>query len=160
MSDVTPYEIVAALLADTVDTEDAEGRIHLIGGGVRAIMTAELPATHLRLGVLLAIRTDGGSPAPLEMTVVHIDAEGDERELLRGDLIPVGQGAGTIVWVGFNLPPLQLTLTGEHRIEFRGVGPNSYAVSFDVSRRSVDGEDEADAPRFRPVSLPGSNETN
>lgn len=160
MSELAAYEIVAALLADTVDSEDAEGRIHLIGGGVRAIMTAELPATHQRLGVLLAIQTDGGSPAPLEMTVTHVEADGEERELLRGDLVPVGRGAGSIVWVGFNLPPILMTSLGEHRLEFHGVGPNSYALSFDVSRRVAEGEDAADLPIFRPIVLPGSNESN
>ena len=160
MSELAAYEIVAALLADTVDSDDAEGRIHLLGGGVRAIVTAELPATHQRLGILLAIKTDGGDPAPLEMIVVHVDADGEERELLRGDLVPVGRGAGTIVWVGFNLPPLLLTAIGEHRLEFRGIGSTTYVITFDVTRRSADEADEADAPSFRPIVLPGSNETN
>jgi hypothetical protein len=155
-------EIAAVLLADTVDQEDDGGRIHLIGGGVRAIVASALPTMHQRLGMLVAIRTPNGAPEPAEMTVHLIDPDEDEIELLRGELSPVSSGPGTIVWVGFNLPPLRLTRTGEYRFELRGVGATTYAVNIDVVLADgAEGEPEDDHEvYFRPLRTPGTDRPN
>ena len=161
MSDHQPPEIAAVLLADTVDQDDANGRIHLLGGGVRAIVTAQLPAMHGRLGMLVAIRTVEGPPAPAEMSVHLVDPDGDEIELVRGDLVPAAGGPGSIVWVGFNLPPLPLSMAGEHRVELRGVGAAAYSVSLDVMTSDAwDNEHESDEPAFRPFIAPGADRSN
>ena len=162
MSDHTLPEIAAVLLADTVDQEADGGRIHLIGGGVRAIIASALPTMHHRLGMLVAIRTPNGSPEPAEMTVHLIDPDEDEIELLRGELSPVSSGPGTIVWVGFNLPPLRLTRAGEYRFELRGVGATTYAVNIDVVLADED-DGEADDDHevyFRPLRTPGADRPN
>jgi hypothetical protein len=160
MSDALQPEITAVLLADTVDQEDEGGRIHLLGGGVRAIVAASLPTMHNRLGMLIAIRTPDGSPEPAEMTVHLIDPDGDEIELMRGELTPVSAGPGTIVWVGFNLPPLRLTRTGEYRFELRGVGDTTYAVTFTVSLAGHDDADDDGEIFFRPLQAPGGDRPN
>ena len=161
MSDVTPPEIVAVLLADTVDQEDDGGRLHLIGGGVRAIVAAALPTIHQRLGMLVAIRTPDGAPEPAEMTVHLVAPDGDESELLRGELTPVSAGPGTIVWVGFNLPALRLARTGEHRFELPGVGDTTYAVTFDVALGDGSSADAEEGELFfRPLQTPGGDRPN
>lgn len=161
MSDAPQPEIIAVLLADTVDQEDEGGRIHLLGGGVRAIVAAALPTMHGRLGMLIAIRTPDGSPEPAEMTVHLVDPDGDEIELMRGELTPVSAGPGTIVWVGFNLPPLRLVGPGEYRFELRGVGETTYAVNFAVSLAGHEDEEDDGGERFfRPLQTPGGDRPN
>lgn len=128
-------QIIAGLIADHAEHDPQSGRVHVDGGGVAGIVVPELPATHARLGLLLAIRLERGD-GPHDLSIDLHTPSGAHQPIAEVTMEPTPARGGEIRWAAISLLNVQIFSVGPHRIEITGKAIEPFALPIEVRQMS------------------------